>query len=1179
VLESPTRWGGGTANPNKFGTPVRHPRKLPETQALKEMKIMRLKIGDHRDLIRNLIVVPLFLLSLFVRLEALDVFITPDELKWTCRSINFYRALQQGDFAQTFQKGHPGVITMWIGVPAMGVDPTAEWLEVCRIPSTTVMMESAPQDFFANLASLLFAGRRAVALFTSLSLVGIYLLTRKLLGQKIAILATLLIAFDPFFLAHSRFLHLDAVTTSLMTLSLLSLLVCLEQKQARGYLIFSGVMAGWAAINKSPAAFLAPFSILLIVVIGLRKRWRLPRIARLGAIWGLTAGLAGFLVWPALWVNPWGTIRQVLDMAIFHTTHPHTNFNYFWGNPCPDPGPAFYPVATLFRLTPWSVVGLLLAVAAMFRSFRQDRGGNPRYGGSQRFPLLTFWVYALLFMTFMAAGQKKFDRYLLPIFPVLDIIAAVGFAKLIDWLAVGVASLIKLEQLSPWKQSTISSGVLALTSLGLLVLPAVFVRPYAPYYLPYYNPLLGGTKRATEVLLVGWDEGLDEAARYMNAASLTTDAASLTKENVKDLRVAVAALPSFVPFYEGPSVDLSDYDPATIDYVILYLNEVQRQLHPDVIARYYDQQEPEYTVRINGIDYAWIYRNTNYVAPMRYVAERARPETDAILVSTPSLFSKHYAGDLPLHVLQQDAASLTKSDLIEQLEQVANDVERIWYVKYPPEDPDPNLAFVDHQLDSNLYKSARRSFPDIEVTLYHVFGRPSFGLIPVQRPLNLAFGQDLRLRGYGVADEPAQWGQEWEVVLQWEALRDLERHYAAFLHLVDDAGYIWGQGDKWLMSESLVPTAGWRAGDVVVDRYGISLLKGTSPGRYKLRIGLYDRINGGRLEIRDSDGTLLGDSYDLGMVEVKSSPLALSPEDLEIPHPLERDLAGQVKLLGYDLDKEEVGFGEQFTLALYWQALRKMEGDYSLVVRLREGNRTWAEGKFLLGGEHHLAWQEGEVLWDRYYLKVDAEAPRAEGILEIDLLDAEEESVLEKPVALAKMNIQGRRFTPPEISHPMKVNLGEAASLTKVNFLGYDLETEEAASLTPLCLRNTPLRLRKAGDTIHLTLYWQANAEMKTSYTVFTHLLGDAASLTDKLWGQKDGIPMGGRHPTTQWQEGEVIVDEHDIIVEGEIPEGTYHLEVGMYDLDTRERLPVFEEGMRLEGDKILLDSEIRAVD
>jgi len=32
ALESPTCWGYGVKNPNKFGTPIRYPRKPPKTQ-------------------------------------------------------------------------------------------------------------------------------------------------------------------------------------------------------------------------------------------------------------------------------------------------------------------------------------------------------------------------------------------------------------------------------------------------------------------------------------------------------------------------------------------------------------------------------------------------------------------------------------------------------------------------------------------------------------------------------------------------------------------------------------------------------------------------------------------------------------------------------------------------------------------------------------------------------------------------------------------------------------------------------------------------------------------------------------------------------------------------------------------------------------------------------------------
>ncbi|HID86044.1 MAG TPA: hypothetical protein EYP55_01535 [Anaerolineae bacterium] len=106
---------------------------------------------------------------------------------------------------------------------------------------------------------------------------------------------------------------------------------------------------------------------------------------------------------------------------------------------------------------------------------------------------------------------------------------------------------------------------------------------------------------------------------------------------------------------------------------------------------------------------------------------------------------------------------------------------------------------------------------------------------------------------------------------------------------------------------------------------------------------------------------------------------------------------------------------------------------------------------------------------------------------------------------------------------------------------------------------------------LRLTLYWQAQKEMEASYKVFTHLLDE----NSRLWGQKDDIPCKGRHPTTEWLPGEVVVDEYEIAVKPDAPSGEYVLEVGMYDAATGERLPVYINGQRSPGDRVLLEPSI----
>jgi len=130
----------------------------------------------------------------------------------------------------------------------------------------------------------------------------------------------------------------------------------------------------------------------------------------------------------------------------------------------------------------------------------------------------------------------------------------------------------------------------------------------------------------------------------------------------------------------------------------------------------------------------------------------------------------------------------------------------------------------------------------------------------------------------------------------------------------------------------------------------------------------------------------------------------------------------------------------------------------------------------------------------------------------------------------------------------MSLRLGEA-----VRFLGYDLDRQEI----------------HPGESLHLTLYWQAVSEMDTSYTVFNHLIDGG----NRIWGHEDSIPGGGTLPTSSWIEGEYVVDVHEIPIRDDAPPGQYLIETGMYDLATMIRLPVLDAQGTVIGDRILLEA------
>jgi 4-amino-4-deoxy-L-arabinose transferase-like glycosyltransferase len=93
----------------------------------------------------------------------------------------------------------------------------------------------------------------------------------------------------------------------------------------------------------------------------------------------------------------------------------------------------------------------------------------------------------------------------------------------------------------------------------------------------------------------------------------------------------------------------------------------------------------------------------------------------------------------------------------------------------------------------------------------------------------------------------------------------------------------------------------------------------------------------------------------------------------------------------------------------------------------------------------------------------------------------------------------------------------------------------------------------RPGDVLPLTLYWMTSQPIPTDYTVFVHLR-DAHAVT---LAQRDSRPLDGIYPTSRWRPAEIVIDPQPVQLPDHLVPGDYTLWVGMYRLDTMERLPV----------------------
>ena len=542
----------------------------------------------------------MFLLALLPRILDLSAIITPDERRWVERSVAFFTGLVEYDWASTFQTGHPGVTTMWTGTIGL-------FGEYLRVHSDLTILEYLSQVTTRPSVTLeyLAPARLPTAILTALCVVVIYLLMRRLFSQLPALLAAVLLALDPFYLAHSRVIHHDALATSFSLIALIAFLGYVWRHQSYLWLILSGVSAGLAFLSKGSALFLIGFMGLVLLWAmwaDIRRQphaWRQAVTGRVGVglVWFAVAAVIFIACWPAMWVDPVGTVGGMLGKAVGYAQEAHTKGNYFMGQSVADPGPLFYPLVLLFRTTPLSLLGLFLFLVQVVLYVRRH-GLSSLIDSAGVQVQVSFLLYVVIFTLFMGFGSKKFDRYLLPVFPVVDLLAGIAIAQAVRWLTDH-----RLDPDSDAAPGSGNAGMAGIVVLAILFMQGLASLPQHPYYLSAYNALVGGPWLAQQVLLVGWGEGLEQAAYYLNE-----------QPDVQDTDVSLFYYRDFITFFGGTTQKLEDDNPDNpvpwqgADHVVFYVNQVQRQIPDEATVAYFQSLSPEYTFERNGIPYVQVYR-------------------------------------------------------------------------------------------------------------------------------------------------------------------------------------------------------------------------------------------------------------------------------------------------------------------------------------------------------------------------------------------------------------------------------------------------------------------------------------------------------------------------------------------------------------------------------------------
>ncbi|MCB0164523.1 MAG: DUF2079 domain-containing protein [Anaerolineae bacterium] len=176
----------------------------------------------------------------------------------------------------------------------------------------------------------------------------------------------------------------------------------------------------------------------------------------------------------------------------------------------------------------------------------------------------------------------------------------------------------------------------------------------------------------------------------------------------------------------------------------------------------------------------------------------------------------------------------------------------------------------------------------------------------------------------------------------------------------------------------------------------------------------------------------------------------------------------------------------------------------------------------------------------------------------------------------------------PRLRYPISTRSDAGVRLQPGNWVQLASFTRQGPFLTHLPPKSSLMPLvpvqAQFGSAIHLTGYrlmahsetglqvllkWVATEPLPADFTVFIHLLASDGTLVS----QSDAFPRWlTPQPTSQWPPQQSLLDSHLLTLPADLPPDTYTLQLGLYNAQTLERLPMPDGRNALELDHVRLE-------
>ncbi len=246
----------------------------------------------------------------------------------------------------------------------------------------------------------------------------------------------------------------------------------------------------------------------------------------------------------------------------------------------------------------------------------------------------------------------------------------------------------------------------------------------------------------------------------------------------------------------------------------------------------------------------------------------------------------------------------------------------------------------------------------------------------------------------------------------------------------------------------------------------------------------------------------------------------------------------QIRLVSYALSSQEITSGDVLQLQLNWQAERQPDADYTVFVQLLdERDQVVAQRDAPPGDRPTSEWQPGEEIIDNHgVLAPHGTAPGDYRLIlgmynpaTGDRLPVGEQDYID--LGVVRVN---RPDTPLPVE-ALRMQNAKPFRFGEITLLGHD-RYKRGYSFNP----GEPLR---ANDLLHLTWYWQANVQPTSAWWFTARLVSGA----DTEVASVSGPLVSELYPTLNWQAGEMVRGEHDMLIPDYVEPGRYQLQIFLH--------------------------------